>query len=335
MQFQPSYNLQSLNTLGIAATAEMFCQPDSEADVAEAISYAKGNKLALKVLGGGSNVVMSDQISGLVVQYVKAGYEVLEETEELALLKVHGGQNWHELVLQTLEQGYFGLENLALIPGNMGAAPVQNIGAYGVEVKQFIKTVHGVYLETGEAFSIENADCEFAYRESIFKQRLDGKVLITSVDILLSKTANVQIAYAPLNQMAEEQGEPTPLELARWVIEVRQSKLPDPADLPNAGSFFKNPVVDVELFERLQEQYPNVPSYQQPLGVKVPAGWLIDNLGLKGHKFGPVQVHEKQALVLVNHGGTAEDVASAAKQVCDRVKEHYGIELEQEPRLIR
>ena len=338
MQFLPSYDLQKLNTLNIAAKAEYFCEVKSQEDVRTALSFAQEKNLPIKVLGGGSNVVMADFIPALVVQYVASGFEVLSETSEHVLLSVQAGQNWHELVIATLKSGYFGLENLSLIPGSAGAAPVQNIGAYGVEVKDFIQTVHGINLKTGEGFSLSNGQCQFAYRESIFKQALNDQTLITSVEFKLNKIDKPQLAYAPLNSMAQEYMdengiEPSAEQVAKWVIDVRKAKLPDPVELPNAGSFFKNPVISEQKFNELKQKFETLPSYSQPEGVKVPAGWLIDNLGLKGQMFGSVKVHEKQALVLVNCGGNGEDVSRAAAQVKAKVEAAYGIELEQEPRL--
>ena len=338
MQFHASYDLKELNTLAVSAHAEYFCQVQSLEDIQEALAFACDKSLPVKILGGGSNVVMAAHISGLVVQHASVGFEVLAEDEYQVTLQVMAGQNWHELVMQTLRQGFFGLENLAYIPGSVGAAPVQNIGAYGVEVKDFIAKVHGVYLESGAEFTLDNASCDFAYRESVFKHELENKVLITSVELQLNKQENVMVKYAPLNTMAadyfERNGKSVCASLlAQWVIDVRKSKLPEPAELPNAGSFFKNPVVGLDAFSQLKALYPEVPHYDQPHGVKIPAGWLIDQLGLKGKSFGPVKVHDKQALVLVNQGGSGEDVIAAADQVKARVLAQYSVVLEQEPRL--
>jgi len=333
MEFLQYYSLLTMNTLAIDSTAEYFVRPDCDADIQVCLQFAKSNNLPIKVLGGGSNVVMSDRISGLVLQFSGDACHVLNETEESVTIKVEAGYNWHEFVMFCLSQGWFGLENLAYIPGNVGAAPVQNIGAYGVEVKDRIGAVNGVYLNTGQSFSLAAAECDFAYRESRFKQGLNGKVLITSVEFRLSKKPQVQVSYAPLNKMAEDKGVPTPSELAQWVIQVRQSKLPEPKELPNAGSFFKNPVVSQAVFKGLIDRFPKMPGYPQASGVKLAAGWLIDQLGFKGKAFGPVAVHELQALVLVNRGGSGEDVLSAARQVRQAVFERYGVELEQEPRL--
>jgi UDP-N-acetylmuramate dehydrogenase len=333
MKLQAQYSLRLLNTLAIDSTAEYFVDANNIADVEESLRYAQQHKLAVKVLGGGSNVVMADQVSGLVLKYSADKCVVLKETETSVRVMVDAGFNWHDFVLYSLEKGWYGLENLSYIPGLVGASPVQNIGAYGVEVKDFIVSVNGMYLNSGQRFSLSAEQCEFEYRESCFKHALNAQTLITSVEFELSKLANVKIGYAPLNSMAEERGVPTPKQLSEWVIEVRQSKLPDPIELPNAGSFFKNPVISLAQFEEFKIEYPNAPNYPQENLVKLPAGWLIDQLGLKGKAFGPVSVHKNQALVLVNNGGTGMDVVLAATEIKRLVKEKYKIELEQEPRL--
>ncbi len=333
MNIIPQHSLLEFNTLAVPAVAEYFAQVSSDKDIFECLAFAKKNKLVVKVLGGGSNVVMSEFIPGLVVQFCAQDCKVIQETDQSVTVKVEAGFNWHDFVLYCLSQDWYGIENLAYIPGHVGAAPVQNIGAYGVEVKDCIKAVNGVYLDGGDAFTLLADECGFGYRESCFKQALNGQVLITSVEFLLSKVPDVQVSYAPLNKMSAEKGLPTPSELARWVIEVRQSKLPDPKTLPNAGSFFKNPVVSTPDFNRLIERYPSMPNYPQENGVKLPAGWLIDQLGYKGKSFGHVSVHKLQALVLINLGGTGKDVIAAANQVCEAVEECYGVVLEQEPRL--
>jgi UDP-N-acetylmuramate dehydrogenase len=333
MKLEPQYSLKLLNTLAINSTAEYFVDAENTSDVQESLVYAKQHNLDVKVLGGGSNVVMADQVSGLVLKYSAKKCEVLSETENTVRLKVDAGFNWHEFVLHTLEQQWYGLENLSYIPGLVGASPVQNIGAYGVEVKDFIVGVNGIYLTSGESFSLNVHQCEFAYRESRFKHKLNGLTLITSVEFELSKIPNVKIDYAPLNIIAKEKGVPTPKLLSEWVIEIRKSKLPAPSELPNAGSFFKNPVISLAQFEEFKIEYPNAPNYPQGDMVKLPAGWLIDKLGLKGKAFGLVSVHKNQALVLINNGGSGADVEFAAAQIKHLVKDHYGIEIEQEPRI--
>ena len=333
MKLESQFSLKLFNTLAIDSIAEYFVDAKNINEIQESLRYAKECNLAVKVLGGGSNVVMSDSISGLVLKYSEAGCVVLSETDEYVHIKVGAGFIWHDFVLFTLAEGWYGLENLSYIPGTVGASPVQNIGAYGVEVKDFIVRVNGVYLDSGTLFSFDAEECHFEYRESCFKQALAEKTIIDSVEFKLSKHPNVKTDYAPLNSMVEDKGVPTPQQLSDWVIEVRKSKLPDPAELPNAGSFFKNPVISIVQFERFISKHPDAPNYPQSDGVKLPAGWLIDQLGLKGKAFGPVSVHKNQALVLINNGGAGVDVSFAAAEVKRLVKDKYGIELEQEPRL--
>ena len=334
--FESNASLKNKNTLAVDSVASQYCACTNLSDLKTAIRTANEQSLEIKVLGGGSNVVMAPEIQGLVLQYKNSDIQVLKETDSEVIVRVGAGYNWHTFVMDALHKGWYGLENLALIPGTVGAAPVQNIGAYGVEVEQFIVRVNGLWLDDAQPFTLSKKACAFEYRESCFKQKLDQKTIITSVDFCLPKQANVNVRYAPLNKMAEEKGIPDPLTLANWVISVRQSKLPDPSVLPNAGSFFKNPVVSQDKYERLVAIHQGMPSYPQAKGVKLAAGWLIDQLGLKGASLGGgISINEKQALVLINQGGSGEDVQRAARIVQQKVFEEYGIELEQEPRLFR
>ncbi len=334
------YSLKELNTLAVESEAEYFAEPADRASLLSALAYARNHNLDVKVLGGGSNLVMREAVSGLVIRYQNAKLRLIEESSDHVLVDVGAGYSWHQFVLDALKRDWFGLENLALIPGAVGAAPVQNIGAYGVEVEQFIERVEGLYLSDSSPFSLKAEQCEFAYRESIFKQSLDGKVLITNVIFRLSKKAAVNTTYAPLEERARQEGQPSPMTLANWVMEVRQSKLPDPSVLPNAGSFFKNPIILKTHFDALKEEYPNLPGYpvdalssEGEKSVKIAAGWLIDQLGFKGRSMGLIKVHDLQALVLVNMGGQGSDVLAAAHEIKQAVRQHYGICLEQEPRI--
>ncbi|GAA6133531.1 UDP-N-acetylmuramate dehydrogenase [Oceaniserpentilla sp. 4NH20-0058] len=334
MNLEHNVSLKSLNTLAVDSTALVMVKVNALEQVQEVLDYAKAHQTRVQVIGGGSNIVLPDCVKSIVLQYTGRDSRIISEDSDRILVRVEAGFNWHDWVMYSIGQNWYGLENLAYIPGHVGAAPVQNIGAYGVEVKDFIEAVHGIYLDTGKAFTFSNDECCFAYRESIFKQAHDNNTLITHVDFKLLKSQNVNVNYAPLNTMASERGMPDPEQLAQWVIEVRKSKLPDPQVLPNAGSFFKNPVLSLKAFEVLLKKFPNIPRYEQQDGIKIPAGWLIDQLGLKGQQFGPVSVHDLQALVLINHDGSAEDILNAAREIKTLVKSEYGIELEQEPRLI-
>ncbi len=333
MKIESQFPLLEFNTLAIKANAQYAATVKTPSELEQCLEFARSKQLEVKVLGGGSNVVMADYIPGLVLMYGDQTCELLSESDSQVTIKVGAGYNWHEFVMFCLLQGWYGLENLVYIPGSVGAAPVQNIGAYGVEVKDLISSVRGVYLDSGKSFELTSAQCEFSYRESCFKQGLNGKTIITSVTFTLSKLASVSVGYAPLDKLAQQHGTPSPLELASWITELRQSKLPNPSELPNAGSFFKNPVVSQVDFKRLIGRFPQMPNYPQGKNVKLAAGWLIDQMGFKGRSFGLVGVHEKQALVIVNKGGSGAQVLDAAKQIKLAVKECYGIELEQEPRV--
>lgn len=286
------------------------------------------------ILGGGSNVLLTGNVSGLLLVNRLKGIDVLREDDDHVWLQVQSGEVWHELVMYAIKNGWAGIENLALIPGTVGAAPIQNIGAYGVEVKETIETVNAWHWEEKRMVSFANADCRFGYRDSIFKQELKGKIFITSVVFRLGKKPVFHTTYGAISQELEKNGikELSIKAIADAVIAIRSSKLPDPKKIGNAGSFFKNPVITAEHFELLQTNYPDIPSY--PAGsdhVKVPAGWLIEKAGWKGYRAGDAGVHEKQALVLVNyaHAGGAE-IWALSGEIVQSIKERFGIELERE-----
>jgi UDP-N-acetylmuramate dehydrogenase len=273
-----------------------------------------------------------------VIRIANRGIALLEETSDTVLIGVQAGENWHELVIQCLKKGWFGIENLSLIPGSVGAAPMQNIGAYGVEVKQVIEHVHYYDLGKKEMKILSNAECRFGYRESIFKQELKDKAVIWQVDFRLSKQPSAKMEYGDIKAVLDGKGllNPTPKDVSDAVIQIRQSKLPDPAEIGNAGSFFKNPVVDVAIYNVLKENYPEAPSYPAGDGlVKIPAGWLIEKAGWKGKTIGNYGVHARQALVLVNYGGAkGSDIYQLAKDIQADVLAKFGVELQMEVNLI-
>jgi len=246
-------------------------------------------------------------------------------------VRASAGENWHAFVRWTLERGYFGLENLALIPGSVGASPVQNIGAYGVEVGELIESVYAYDIRRAEWVTLKAEACQFGYRDSIFKREA-GRYVIASVDFLLSEVFAPRISYAPLANTLKEISSVTARDVFEAVCQIRSSKLPDPNELANAGSFFKNPVVSEAIFQELNERYPQLPNYAAQTGRKLAAGWLIEQAGLKGYQQGKVGVHALQALVLVNYGGASRsDLEALASLVKERVEQKFGIELEQEP----
>ena len=338
MHLQHDVDLQSLNTLAVPAAAERFCTVATLSELQEALAAVRKEHWQLHVLGGGSNVVLRPRLDGLVLQMGINGREILARTVADVTLKVGAGENWHALVEYCLNNGFHGLENLALIPGTVGAAPVQNIGAYGVEIFRFIDRVEGLSLPDGEPVSLTAADCEFAYRDSVFKNRLRERFIITAVILRLPLTFSPEISYPALREALI--GDVTAQAVFEAVCRVRRSKLPDPKSLPNCGSFFKNPVVPWAHYESLQQQFPAMPSYaatqsgnERPMR-KLAAAWLIDQAGWRGRTFGAVKVHEHQALVLTNPARVdADAVLAAAAAIRADVQARFGVDLEMEPQI--
>jgi len=329
--------LRALNTLALDSTATALLAVKSQQALGEALLWAAGEDKSVLILGGGSNVVFEGDIDALVVLQESTGMEVLEEDSNSVLLRVAAGENWHSLVDWTLRQGFYGLENLALIPGTVGAAPIQNIGAYGVELKSFVHAVHGLSIDSAEAVTLNADECEFAYRDSVFKHRLRDQIAITAVDLRLSKTPELHTTYPVLASVLARfnKGELTARDVFNAVVTIRTEKLPDPDEVPNAGSFFKNPVLDARRAEELQASFPDMPSYPAGNGeVKFPAAWLIDHCGWKGHRGEGVGVHPEHALVLINQGSNkGSAVLALARKIADSVSQTFGIDLVIEPRV--
>ena len=292
------------------------------------------------VLGGGSNVLLCHDFDGLVVRVDIQGVSVLREDENHIYLNAGAGVNWHELVLFCVRNGYAGMENLSLIPGTVGAAPMQNIGAYGVELEQVFDSLTAVHIRTGEKRLFTHADCQFGYRESVFKRDLKGQYIITGVTFRLNKTPTFHTRYGAIQETLAEMGisdERLSIKaISDAVIRIRRSKLPDPAQIGNAGSFFKNPEISKEKFDDLKDKYPALPGY--PAGddtVKIPAGWLIEQAGWKGYRTGDAGVHAKQALVLVNYdAATGDQILALAKQVQDSVQEKFEVRIVPEVNIV-
>jgi len=290
------------------------------------------------ILGGGSNLVLTGDFAGLVLHMAIPGKRLLKEDAEAFYIEAGAGENWHDFVQWTLQQGWPGLENLSLIPGTVGAAPIQNIGAYGLEVGECFHSLTAWDFEKQAFFPVDRGNCRFGYRDSIFKQEgwhLSGRMAITSVVFRLPKAWTPNLRYADVNQelAAQKIATPTPQDVAKAIIAVRQRKLPNPAIIPNTGSFFHNPVVEAAQAEALAADFPNLPRYAQPDGrVKLAAGWLIEQAGWKGKNLGPVGMYEKQALVLVNRGGaTGDDVKRTMAAVQADIRARFGVELSPEP----
>lgn len=331
MQLQQS--LQPYNSFGIDIPAEKFFILSNQEDIPGLISKVE-DRSSIHILGGGSNILLTSPVQGLVVHNRLKGIKELARDDEYVWLEVSSGEVWHDLVMYSLEKGLSGLENLALIPGTVGAAPIQNIGAYGVEVCETIQQVTAWFWEEACYLTLTNEECRFGYRDSIFKQALKGKILITSVVFKLSRKPINRTSYGAINQELEKMGvsEVNPHTIAAAVMSIRRSKLPDPKVLGNAGSFFKNPVIPNELFHLLQQQSPDIPWF--PVNedtVKVPAAWLIEACGWKGYRRGAIGVHERQALVLVNYGGgTGDALYDLSEEIIQSVKQRYRITLERE-----
>ncbi len=336
-EFLSEVNLQNYNTLAVPARARYFVSLTESAQLPEALAFARERDLPLLVLGGGSNIVLRDDFPGLVLHLNWRGRELVHSDDEFYWLKVAAGENWHQLVLYCLEQSYWGLENLALIPGSVGAAPIQNIGAYGVELKDVFAELEAWEIQSGKSVVFDPQACEFDYRDSVFKNSLRDRYIITSVTFRLRRQPQVVMSYPALkaalpDRPLEDIG---PRELAEAVCRLRQEKLPDPAQTPNAGSFFKNPIIETRQFQRLQQDYPDLVSYPvDDQRVKLAAAWLIDQAGWKGVTQGPVAVHSLQALVLTNPGrAMGSDVLALAEKIQQSVNEKFGVQLEPEPRI--
>ena len=324
------FSLKNYNSFGIEVETEFFAAISNEAELIEVLK-SNGNK-PFRVLGGGSNVLLTEDYKGLTLVMQNKGISILEETASHVLIEVQAGENWHELVLWALENDFGGIENLALIPGSVGAAPIQNIGAYGVELSSVFQRCKALDLESLSLNEFDKAACEFGYRSSVFKTHLKGKAIITRVQFKLSKkTHQTHTQYGALQ--ASLQGKEISIQnIAASVIAIRKSKLPDPAQIGNSGSFFKNPVIPVNQFKQLQENYPEIPHYPDTAEkIKIPAGWLIEKLGYKGKRFGDAGVHEKQALVLVNYGNAKGiELLNLAQQIQEQVLQNFGVQLEVE-----
>jgi len=334
---QENYSLKNYNTFGISAKAKYFASFSSEAELTALLKNNICKTEPLFILGGGSNILLTQDFEGIVLANNIKGIDIVSEDEHSTKIAVGAGEIWHDFVLWSINQNLSGIENLALIPGLVGASPMQNIGAYGTEVKEVITKVSYIEKETGLKKEITNSECNFGYRNSIFKEELKGKIVITKVVYQLSKTPLNNIKYGAiteeLNRLKEE---PSPASIAQAVINIRSSKLPDPKVLGNSGSFFKNPIIETSQFKELKKEFPEMVGYTiSESKTKIAAGWLIDNAGLKGYRKADAGVHKNQALVLVNYGNASgTEIINLAKEVQQKVKEKYGISIEPEVNIL-
>lgn len=327
-------DLSALNTLGLAATAEACVTLDDAAQLPALSDLAARTGGPLLVLGGGSNLVLPQSVPGLVARVALRGVRLLHASPDAWLVEAAGGEIWHGFVAECVRQGWDGLENLALIPGTVGAAPVQNIGAYGVELADRFDSLTAWDVRAGRYVEMNAADCRYAYRDSVFKHQPAGSWVIVSVRFRLPRPWRPVLGYPDLQRHPRlAQGEPAARDIFDAVCDIRRAKLPDPAVTGNAGSFFKNPIVSAAQRDSLAAQHPGMVSYPQPDGrYKLAAGWLIDQCGWKGRSLGAAGVHDRQALVLVNRGGaTAADIMALARAIQADVSERYGVTLEPEP----
>lgn len=351
MKIQQNISLKKYNTFGIDVIAKRFIAISSYYDLQEVLKKEKD----IFLLSGGSNLLLTKTINKLVIYLNIKGISIDRQTEDVVYLTVNAGENWHEFVLWCIHQNFGGLENLSLIPGNVGTCPIQNIGAYGVEVKDTITKVEAIEINSGKKLSFSNKDCNFGYRNSVFKNELKGKIVITSVGFkLTTKNHQLKTSYGAIETALQEKNilKPTIKNISDAVIAIRKAKLPDPKKIGNSGSFFKNPVISKSDFKILQQNYPKVPFYevrpfdsaqdgipfdsaQDDINYKIPAGWLIEQAGFKGKRFGEAGVHKNQALVLVNYGNaTGKEVYNLAKKIQQTILNQFSIKLEIEVNVI-
>ena len=331
IRYYENIDITSRNSFHVRQTAKHLVEFDNAEELPEI--FAKYNPESWYVLSGGNNILFTKDIEPLLIAPCDRSITIISDNDNATRVKVGAGVEWDDLVAWSVERGLWGIEHLSLIPGKAGAAPVQNIGAYGVEAKDVIKSVEMYFVEGNNFVTLAAEHCDFGYRESVFKHSLKGRVIITSIEVELSKVANPRLGYGDVIREVEARGGATLANIRDAICSIRRSKLPDTAILGNAGSFFKNPIVDREVAEQLLVEYPEMPSYPatEANKIKLAAGWLIDKAGMKGYKEGNVGVHERQALVLVNLGGaTGGEVIAFAEKVVAKVRKKFGIEISPE-----
>lgn len=337
MHIQQNISLKSYNTFGIDAKAKYFVSVNSVNELEEVLNLKDYPNSF--ILGGGSNMLLTKDIEALVIHLNIKGIEIISVNNNSIIVKANAGENWHEFVLWCLKNNFGGIENLSLIPGNVGSAPIQNIGAYGVELKDVFVSCEALEVKSKQLRTFSNTDCNFGYRESIFKQEVKGQYIITSVTVQLStKNHKLNTEYGTISEQLSDMGitDPTIQDISKAVIAIRQSKLPDPKEIGNSGSFFKNPIISDQHLKKLKAIFPDIPSYVVSSNeVKVPAGWLIEKAGFKGKSFGNYGVHNKQALVLVNYGSAkGMDILKLARLIQKTINRIFDIEIETEVNIV-
>lgn len=348
LKISENFPLKPFNTFGIEARAKFFAEISSVENIREFLKNEKLKSLPLLVLGGGSNLLLTGDFEGIVLKINILGKSIIKEDENYVYLKAGAGENWHNLVLFCIENSYSGIENLSLIPGCVGAAPMQNIGAYGVELKDVFYELEALMIDTGEIKTFSKEKCSFGYRESIFKGELKGKCIIVSVTLRLNKKHKFNTSYGAIEEelKAMNVAEPDIRSISEAVCHIRRSKLPDPAIIGNAGSFFKNPTVPGEKFEELKKKFPDIVAYRVSSSsahesekgaerMKLAAGWLIEKAGWKGKRFDGHGVHQKQALVLVNYGDAkGKDIYDLSEKILEDIRNKFGVMLEREVNIV-
>ena len=338
MNIIANYPLLKLNTFGVDVKAKYFVSINTVNELIELTKTKVFKELQLLILGGGSNILFTKDFDGLVILNSIKGKEIIDQTQESIFLKIGAGENWHELVMYTVDNGWGGIENLSLIPGNTGTAPMQNIGAYGVEIKETFVELEALEISSGKIVKFNNSDCEFGYRESVFKNKMKNQYIIVNITLELKRNPVLNINYGDVKAILESQNinNPSIKQLSDAIISIRQSKLPDPKIIGNSGSFFKNPIVSLNQLELIKKKYPNVVNYKiNENEFKIAAGWMIERAGWKGKKFNNYGVHEKQALVLVNYGlANGMEIFNLSEEIILDIKDKFGITLEREVNII-
>lgn len=341
MKIQHNIQLSEMTTFGVASRASDFAIIKDVQDLMDIQDQRELADQNLLILGGGSNILFTQDFHGLVLKNEIAGIEKIKETQDHIYIRLGAGENWHHFVMEAVKNNWSGVENLSLIPGCCGAAPMQNIGAYGVEIKEFLHCVEAYHIPSKSLHRLSMEDCELGYRESIFKNKNKGEYIILYVELRLNKKPDFRISYGAIQEELEKMkiSELSISAISDAVISIRKSKLPDPSEIGNAGSFFKNPIVDLNIAEKLKKVYPNIPTY--PVGdkkmnqCKIAAGWMIDQAGWKGKRILDYGVHSKQALVLVNYGQSkGSDIFQLSADIIEDIKEKFGVQLEREVNII-
>jgi len=338
MNIIENYPLLKLNTFGIDVKAKYFTSINTINELIEVTKTNVFKDLELLILGGGSNILLTKDFDGLVILNNIKGKEIIDQNQQSIFLKIGAGENWHELVMYCVDNGWGGIENLSLIPGNTGTAPMQNIGAYGVEIKETFIELEALEISSGKIVKFNNSDCEFGYRESVFKNKMKNQYIILNITLELKKNPVLNVNYGDVKAVLENQNimNPSLKNLSNAIISIRQSKLPDPKKIGNSGSFFKNPIVSLNQLELIKKKYPNVVNYEiNENEFKIAAGWLIERAGWKGKKFNNYGIHEKQALVLVNYGlANGMEIFELSEKIILDIKDKFGITLEREVNII-